>query len=270
MNNVNNSAFTGCARPRHRAMAAACCIGLLSLLVACAKTEPIEFQAPSGFDKAAARELRDEGNGLWLLEGSHAVSVVLDAMDEAPSGSFTARVLERVEVETGVFVDGRVIEVVSVWRGTHFAASVQVGEQAGELVALDEALWVRGNSAFAESFGVTAGDDFVCVPRLAAKLSDYEPLTHPAEFLRTALTGVEIGTLEATGESETQTVVLGVGGAPIGELVVARHGAPVPMSLILDDPSGTVTAQFEWGAVPILVPPTADVPEGTAFASRCS
>ncbi len=242
----------------------------VALCASCARAEKIEIPVPEGIDLAAAAEVRDTGNGLWLLDGPVAAGRVIDAMHAAGGGTMTASVLELVPVEQGEPLPGRTIEVTSSSDGAAFSAAISVGDRSGEIVVVGDAVWLRGDAAFLASAGVaTAGDDtggeepggaaddeFVCLSRGAASLSQLETLADPAEFLRTALLGLEIGALEPAADSPgTQTLVLGSGGAPTGELVVESRGAPLPQRLFVADQSGTVQAEFAWGGVDGIRPP---------------
>ena len=242
--------------------AAALCV---ALCVSCARAEKIEIPVPEGVDLAAAAEVRDAGNGLWLLDGPVAASRVIDAMHAAGGGTMTASVLELVPVEQGEPLPGRTIEVTSSSDGAAFSAAISVGDRSGEIVVVGDAVWLRGDAAFLASAGVVGGEEpggaaddeeFVCLSRGAASLSQLEALADPAEFLRTALLGLEIGALEPAADSPgTQTLVLGSGGAPTGELVVESRGAPLPQRLFVADQSGTVRAEFAWGGVDGIRPP---------------
>lgn len=242
--------------------AAAVCVALCA---SCARAEKIEIPVPEGIDLAAAAEVRDTGNGLWLLDGPVAAGRVVEAMHAAGGGTMTASVLELVPVEQGDPLPGRAIEVTTSSDGSAFSAAISVGDRSGEIVVIGDAVWLRGDAAFLASAGVaTAGeepggaadDEFVCLSRGAASLSQLETLADPAEFLRTALLGLEIGALEPAADSPgTQTLVLGSGGAPTGELVVESQGAPLPQRLFVADQSGTVQAEFAWGGVDGIRPP---------------
>lgn len=238
------------------------------LCVSCSKAEPIEIPVPEGVNLPAAAEVRDEGNGLWLLEGPTAASHVIDAMRDAGGGTMTASVLEMVPVDQGDPIVGRSIAVTSSSDGVNWAASVTVGDQTGEVVMVDDTVWLRGNERFAESAMlpslVTAelaadSETFVCLERNLVGLTPFETLADPVEFLRTTLTGSEVATpLVSLGDAETQTLTLGSGGAPTGELVVNLRGAPLPQRLFISDESGTVQAQFTWGDIDEISQPSHD------------
>lgn len=253
---------------RLAALAAVMLVGALS--VSCAKTKPVEIPVPEGVDLGAAAEIGDSGNGLWLLDGPSAASRVIDAMRTAGGGTMTATVHELVPVEKGDPLPGRTISVVSRTDGVGFEASITAGDQSGELVVVGQSVWVKGNAAFAARVGVPGAEapglggsgaggagDFVCVARGAASISEFEALADPAGFLRTALIGLEMGVLGPTDAApDVQTLVLGAGGSPIGELAVEARGAPLPQRLFVADQTGTIAASFTWGGVSEIRPPS--------------
>ncbi len=222
-----------------------------SLCVSCQASKPVEIAKPGGVDLDAAAEIGPNGNGLWLLDGPVAASSVIEAMRVAGGGTMTAQVHELLPVQQGDPLPGRTIEVTSRSDGSAVHASLSVGDQSGEFVILGDEMWVRGNEAFAERLGVTAdGEDFVCISKRSASAAEFEALADPAEFLRTALLGLEIGVLPpAEGERDSLTLVIGAGGAPTGELLVEATGAPLPRSFAVADQTGSVQAEFSWGGV---------------------
>lgn len=233
------------------------------LSVGCTKAKPVDIPVPEGIDLKAAAEIGDAGNGLWLLEGPVAASSVLDAMHAAGGGSLSASVRELIPVENGDPLIGRSITITSRTDGVNFAAELTVGDQHGELIVLGQQVWVRGNEAFSARVGVDvaaggddavdesrATEDFVCLARGSTAIDELRSLADPAEFLRTTLIGLEMGVLGPSDAApEIQTIVLGTGGSPTGELIVEASGAPLPQRLFVSDQSGTVQAAFAWGAI---------------------
>lgn len=229
-------------------LAAAVCVG-------CQAAKPVEIPVPAHVDLRAAAEIGDSNNGLWLQEGPIAASRIVDAMGEAGGASMTASVLELIPVERGESITGRSIIVTSRTDGVNYAAEVTVGDQHGEFVVIGQQVWVRGNEAFSYQVGVNVSEghdaeQFVCMVRGSSAIAEFVTLADPAEFMRTALIGLEMGMLEpAPGAPEVQTLVLGTGGSPTGEVAVEAIGAPLPRSLFASDESGSVRADFSWGPV---------------------
>lgn len=235
-----------------RRVAALAAVLLVSALsVSCAKTKPIEIPVPEGVDLGAAAEIGDAGNGLWLLDGTVAASRILDAMRTSSGGTMTAHVQELVPVEKGDPLPGRTIDVSAATDGLGVQASIRVGDQEGELVVIGQRVWIRGNAAFTAHAGLSAASDgFTCVARGTAGLAEFESLADPAGFLRTALIGLEMGVLGPTARApEVQTLVIGTGGSPIGDLTVAASGPPLPQRLFVADQTGSISADFTWGGV---------------------
>lgn len=238
----------------------------VAVLASCSRTEPEEIPVPEGVDLEAAGEVGPSGNGLWILDGVSAAGRVIDAMHAAGGGTMSGTVHEMVPVEQGDPVPGRTISVESASDGQNLHASLVVGDQSGELIIDGQHVWVRGNAAFAERIGIAAATDtatadaFVCMARGPAAITELSTLAEPTGFLRSALSGLEIGALSPTEDQpEWQKLVLGTSGAPIGELVVAAVGAPLPQQLYVSDESGTIEAQFTWEDVPEIHAPESDV-----------
>ncbi|MFC5338655.1 hypothetical protein [Leucobacter denitrificans] len=231
-----------------------------SLLVSCSKEEPEPVPKPEGIDLEAAAEIGASGNGLWILDGVSAAGRVIDAMRAADGGTMTASVHEMIPVEQGDPLPGRNISVVSSTDGTNLQASFVVGDQTGELVIIGNDVWVKGNGAFTERIGAGDGtDEFVCMARGSTSIAEFETLAKPAEFLRSTLSGLEIGTLSPTeAEPDLQSLVLGVSAAPIGYVTVAAQGPPLPHQISAFDVTGSVEAQFTWGDVSEIQAPDGD------------
>lgn len=237
-----------------RAAAIATLLAAALACTACAAGDPVEIPIPGGFDVDAAREVEASGNGLWLLDGPTAAGRVLEAMGSPSSATMQARVLERIPVEQGASIDGRVVEVASSRVGQDFEAVLSVGDQHGEIIAVGDRVWLRGNEAFSARLGIEPSDAFVCRGRAFTEIDAFASLTDPVEFLRTSLIGLDIGILEpsaaetpeADPTGSVQTLVLGSGGAPIGELLVSARGAPLPERVFLEDQTGLIEADFSW------------------------
>ncbi len=243
-----------------RGIALAAVVVAGALLVSCSKQEPEPIPTPEGVDLEAAAEIGASGNGLWILDGVSAAGRVIDAMRSAGGGTMTASVHEMIPVEQGDPLPGRTMSVVSSSDGTHLQASFVVGDQTGELIIIGNEVWVRGNEAFTERIGVSDGaEDFVCLARGSTSITELETLATPADFLRSTLSGLEIGTLSPTeAEPELQSLVLGVSAAPIGYVTVAAQGPPLPHQLSAFDVTGSVEAQFTWGDVSEIQAPDSD------------
>lgn len=222
----------------------------VGLCVSCGSAKPVDIAVPEGVDLEAAAQLGDSGNGLWLLDGPVAASRVIEAMRSVGGVAMTAHVQELTAAEQGDPLPGRVIDVTSRSDGSAVHATLTIGDQQGEFVIIGAEMWVKGNEAFTERLGVRSGSEFVCISKRSASAAELEALAEPAEFLRTALLGLEIGTLPPSeAEPDVLKLVVGAGGAPTGELLVEAHGAPLPRSLDVGDQSGSVHAQFTWGGV---------------------
>ena len=209
---------------------------------------------PTWIDLDAAAGVGANGNGLWLLDGPTAAGEVVDATRAGGDVTMQLEVHEKVPVEGGDVVDGRTITVERTGSPDRYRAEFTVGDQSGELVVIGADAWMRGNDALAARFGLD-GDQFTCVSRQSAGFAELEELVTPADVVRAALVGMEVGVLPPEDGDTQLSLVIGSGGAPVGELTVAAWGAPRPSTLVSADPTGTVRADFAWGESPVVEPP---------------
>lgn len=220
---------------------------------------PTPTMSPTWVDLEAAAQLGGQGNGLWLLDGPTAAGRIIDAA-RVGEAAMTLDVQEMVVVEGEDPVAGRSIRVERAGTTDRYRADFAVGDLVGDVVVIGPAVWMRGNAALTERFGLS-GDAYACVSRQSAAFADLEELLNPADVVRASLIGMELGVLPPAPDADTLAVVIGTGGAPVGQLIVDASGSPLPRSLVSSDPTGTVSATFVWG-------PGDDVavPDGAAAA----
>lgn len=234
--------------------------GVLAVATGCGArggAEPTPAPTPTAFDPSAAAEIRDGGNGLWLLDGVTAAGEVVDAARRGGAVVMTASVREQTSNAEGDPVPGRTITVERTGTPDAYRAAFTLGDQSGETVVIGSAAWVRGNPVLAARYGLPADGSFACVSARDALLTDLAPVLDPAELVRAALLGLELGTLPPADGAERQTLVIGKGGAPVGTLEAAVQGPPLPLALTTADTTGSVSATFAWGEAP-----AATAPEG--------
>lgn len=228
------------------------------LLAGCsASTGPAETptptMSPTWVDLEAAAEVGDRGNGLWLLDGPTAAGRIIDAA-RVGEAAMTLDVQEMVVVEGEDPVPGRRIHVDRVGTTDRYRAQFALGDQSGDVVVIGADVWMRGNAPLAERFGL-GGDGYTCVSRQSAAFAELETLFGPADVVRSALLGMELGVLPPTEGAETLSVVIGTGGAPVGQVTVDASGSPLPRALTSVDTTGSVAATFVWGAGDAITPP---------------
>lgn len=250
-----------------RLLAAPAAVAAVVLLAGCAAQAgaaptPAPTLSPTWVDLDAAAGVRDSGNGLWLLDGPTAAGEVVNATRAGGDVTMTLAVHETIPVEGGDIVDGRAISVDRSGSPDRYRASFTVGDQTGELVVIGADAWMRGNEALRARFALE-GDGFACVSRQSAGFAELEKLVNPADVVRSALIGMEIGVLPPEEGDTDLSLAIGTGGAPVGELVVAAQGAPLPSTLMSADPTGTVRAEFAWGETPAV-----EAPEGAPESCR--
>lgn len=216
---------------------------------------PSPTMSPTWVDLDAAAQVGDRGNGLWLLDGPTAAGRIIDAA-RVGEAAMTLDVQEIVVVPDQDPVPGRSIRVERVGTTDRYRASFTVGDQAGDVVVIGADVWMQGNPALAQRFGLAA-DGYTCVSRQSAAFADLETLLAPADVVRAALIGMELGVLPPTEGAETLSVVIGTGGAPVGQLTVDASGSPLPRTLVSADTTGSIGATFTWGPTDEVV-----VPEG--------
>jgi hypothetical protein len=216
---------------------------------------PTPAPTPTSFDPTAAAEIRDGGNGLWLLDGVTAAGEVVDAARRGGAVAMTASVREQTVTADGDPVPGRSISIDRTGTPDAYRVAFTLGDQSGEAVVIGSAAWVRANAVLAERYGLPADGSFACVSARDALLTDLAPVLDPAELVRAALLGLELGTLPPAEGAERQTLVIGKGGAPVGTLEVAVLGPPLPLTLTTADATGAVSAAFTWGDAPPAVAP---------------
>jgi hypothetical protein len=246
-------------RARARALCAAAVVSaVLALTTGCGAAggaEPTPVPTPTRFDPSAAAEIRDGGNGLWLLDGVAAAGEVVDAARRGGAVAMTASVREQTLDADGDPVPGRTIAVERTGTPDAYRAVFSLGDQSGEAVVIGSGAWVRGNPALAQRYGLPADGSFACVSARDSLLTDLATVLDPAEFVRAALLGLELGTLPPAAGADRQTLVVGKGGAPVGTLEAAVQGPPLPLSLTTADVTGGVSAAFAWGeAAPATAP----------------
>ena len=244
-----------------RLLAAAGAVTAAAFLAGCAAhagaaPTPAPTLSPTWVDLDAAAGVRDGGNGLWLLDGPTAAGEVVTAARAGGDVTMTLVVRETIPVEGGDIVDGRSIRVERSGTPDRFRADFTVGDQSGELVVVGADAWLRGNAAVRARFALE-GDGFTCISRQSAGFAELEKLLSPADVVRSALIGMEIGVLPPEEGDTDLSLVIGAGGAPVGELLVAAKGAPLPSTLVSADPTGSVRAEFAWAETPAVEPPEA-------------
>ncbi|WP_136708450.1 hypothetical protein [Agromyces sp. H66] len=215
--------------------------------------------SPSGvaldaFDPAA-------GNGLWLLGGDAAGAEIVDSVREAGSvrysGSFTELVPATPDVDPA---PGRSLTIDYAGRPGTATARITAGDLEFDLVMVDGRTYVRGNAAYAERTGIAAAaQGYVCSVGAQTLLDEWAPLLRPSELVASLIDSSESLTVEPPrpGDS-TVSVVMGGSEAPIGELTVARSGAPLPIGFTAGDGSGDGAFSFSAWGEPIEVARPAD------------
>ncbi|MEV1131377.1 hypothetical protein [Agromyces sp. NPDC049794] len=232
---------------RHPAAMALVAVGVLAV-AGCAGSASSP-PSPSGvaldaFDPAA-------GNGLWLLGGDAAGSEIVDSVREAGSvrysGSFTELVPGTSDVEPA---PGRSLTIEYAGRPGTATARITAGDLEFDVVMVDGRTYVRGNAAYAERTGIAAAaQGYVCSVGVQTLLDEWAPVLRPAELVASLIDSSESLTVEPPQSNEsTVSVVMGGSEAPIGELTVARSGAPLPTGFTAGDGSGDGAFTFSaWG-----------------------
>lgn len=205
-----------------------------------AETEPIP--TPTNVDLDGWDP--ESGNGIHLLNGQSARSVLLTAVREAGtagmSGTFTAPGGREIVLD----VHGSSEEVV---------AEFTVDERTTSIVVADGQTYVNPASPLADALDLTAGV-YSCVDADSAAVTQWGALPHPLQTL-----AEQTADAASLGEPVDGTVdlILGAEGT-LGTISVPTDGPPLPISLTRADAAGTLELEFSRWGEEIALPDLAD------------
>lgn len=248
-----------------RGRAAVAVVALLALAGCAAPAEPVP--TPEQVDLSTIDPQSQPGNGLWLLDGEAALGEITSAMRASLPVRYEGSFTELIESEDADVppTTGRTLTVTYEGASDRFSASVDAVAVHLEVVVAEGLTYIRGNRAYADRTGIAEfADGFVCTASAEALLAEWRPLLDPAALVEQLARGADpIAVAPRVEGSETLTVVLGAGDAPVGRLIVAAEGAPLPRLLEAADDSGDGRFEFSGWGEPV------DVAAPTQLARPC-
>ncbi|WP_206448252.1 hypothetical protein [Agrococcus sp. KRD186] len=238
-----------------RRRSAVALLALVALTGCSAAAEPVPV--PEHVDLSTLDPQGQPGNGLWLLSGDAAVAEISQAIRAAGGVRYEGSFVETIESEDPEVppTTGRSLDVAFQGASDRFSATVDAGTSHVEIVVADGLTYLRGNRAYADRTGIAEfAEGFVCTASAEALLAEWRPLLDPAALVEELALGADPLAVEPRiGDSETLTVVLGSGDAPVGRLLVEAEGAPLPRLLEAADTSGDGSFTFTGWGEPVAV-----------------
>lgn len=234
-----------------RTGAAALLVVLATAIAGCSSAAAEPPPGPSvdlgAYDPAA-------GNGLWLTSSAETADLIVDAVRRGGPVHIVGDVSELVQPDPDAApVRGRSVALDFRGDATAFAARIEAGDIAVDILVSDGVARVRGNAAYAASQGVPeSADRVVCTVGSDGVVEAWAPLLDPVSLVRSLLADASVHAQAPLDESDdplaTLDVVVGTEQAPSGVMTVLRFGAPLPQEFTAADLGGDGAFTFSgWG-----------------------
>ncbi|MGO2660673.1 hypothetical protein [Mycetocola reblochoni] len=249
-------------RPKTATATGLTAAGLTALLAltGCSRTDAEQpVPTPTAVDLSTVDPDDPDGNALWHLRDAELLGRVVDAVGDEPSVRMRGTITEKTLGDGGAAVPGRSIGVDVVRSADDYLARIDADEVEVEVTVVGGDAYVSGNAALAEQTGVAeVADGAVCVTPDDEIVRRWSPVADPELLLESLLLETETPASgrEPSAEDSTVEVVVGEEAAPLGRILVARVGAPLPSELVVADETGSAELRFDgWGDEQGVEPP---------------